>query len=890
MSVTRLSALFAPRSVALIGASDTPGSLGTVVYQNLREAGFRGPVHAVNPRHGTIGGLPCWPSIRDVPGEVELAIIVTPAATVPGLLAECGERGVRAAIVMSAGFREAGPAGLAIEREALAAARRHGLRVLGPNCLGVIRTSIGFNGTFSAGQALPGRIGVISQSGALCTAILDWASVNSVGFSSVISTGIGADVDFGEMIDFLALDRETDSIMLYIEGIHRARPFLSALRAAARIKPVVAMKAGRHAEGSRAALSHTGALVGADNVFDAALRRAGVLRVDGFADFFGAAATLSTGLRATGRRLAIVTNAGGPGVMAADRAASRGLALATLADASLARLDAALPASWSHGNPVDVLGDAGPDRYRAALAACLDDPGVDAVIAILTPQALTPIEEAARTVIEVTRDQPKPVLTCWMGEPSVASSRALLRAAGLPTYRTPEAAVDAFAAIGTWSENQRQLLEVPEPLVQAAPPDIAGARTLLDTALAANRTVLTLPESKAVLAAFRVPIVPSLPAHSAAEAATVAQEIGLPVAMKILSPDIAHKSDVGGVRLGLADARAVFAAFEEMTDAAARLRPGARIEGVTLEPMWRSRGARELMIGVVRDEIFGPVVSFGLGGTLVEILGDSAVALPPLNRNLARELVGRTRAARWLGPFRGAPAADEAAVLDLLLRVSEMACELPGLVEMDLNPVMADDGGVRVVDARIVAGQAKAAALDYEHMAIHPYPAALVQSFDLGGVTLTVRPVRPEDAVLEREFVNGLSGESRYLRFMYALPEITPAMLARFTQIDYDREMALIAVVREHGREREVGSARYTALPDDSCEFGIVVADDWRGRGLALRLLESLIGIARARRLAVMRGVVLAENSRMLKLAETIGFEIRPDTDDPKLMRLRLEL
>ncbi len=889
MPANRMASLFKPKSVVLIGASDRPGALGTVVLANLREAGFAGPLYLVNPRRTQIGDTKVFVSVSALPEAVDLAVIVTPAATVPGLISECGERGVRAAIVMSAGFREIGEPGRALERDLLERASRHGLRILGPNCVGVIRTDIGFNGTFSASNALPGRIGIVSQSGALCTAILDWARVNGVGFSSVISTGIGADVDFGEMLDFLAMDPGTDSIMLYIEGIHRARPFMSALRAAARIKPVVVMKAGRHAEGSRAAMSHTGALVGADDVFDAALRRAGVLRVADFANFFGVAATLSSGMRTTGRRLAIVTNAGGPGVMAADHAADRGLALAELVPQTLARLDAALPAHWSHGNPVDVLGDADAARYAAAFAPCLEDPAVDALIAILTPQALTDAEAVARALIAAAQGQAKPVLACWMGEPSVASSRALFRAAGLPGYRTPEAAVDAFVALSTWGENQLQLRQVREPLAQRAPADVGAARVIIEAALAAGRSVLTLTESKAVLAAFHIEVVPSQPAHSAAEALRVAEKTGFPVAMKILSPDISHKTDVGGVRLNLADAGQVQAAYESLMTSVPRLRPAARIEGVVIEPM---AGGRELLLGVARDGVFGPTISFGLGGTLVEVLRDAAVALPPLNRHLARDLVGRTRAAEVLGPFRGAPAANEAAVHDLLLRVSEMVCELPWLVEMDLNPVVADAAGVRALDARIVVQPVDPASRPYDHMAIHPWPVGLVQHFQLAQAgTVTLRPIRPEDALMERDFINGLSARSRYLRFLYPLAEGTPDMLARFTQIDYDREMALVAVRTVAEREEEIGVARYTTLPGgESCEFAIVVADAWQGQGLGRRLLEALIAVARERGLKTMHGVALPENPRMLALVRSLGFAVDPDPGDPRLMRMQLAL
>lgn len=893
LAPTALQALFAPRSLVLVGASPTPGTLGAVVLGNLRAAGFAGPLHLVNPRHASIGTDPCYVSVRALPSVPELAIVVAPATAVPGIVTELGEAGIRAAIVMSAGFREAGPAGQALERDLLDRARRHGVRLLGPNCLGVIRTDIGFNGTFSAGNALPGRIGLVSQSGALCTAILDWARVNGVGFSSVISTGIGADVDFGEMLDFLALDAATDSIMLYIEGIQRARPFLSALRAASRVKPVVVMKAGRQAGGARAALSHTGALVGSDRVFAAALRRAGVLRVRDFADFFSAAATLDSGLRTAGRRLAIVTNAGGPGVMAADHAADLGLELAEPGPATLARLDAALPVHWSHGNPVDVLGDADAARYVAAVTACLDDPGVDGLITILTPQAVTDPGEVADALLAALPDPPpKPVLTCWMGEPAVAASRERFRARGLPTYRTPEAAVGAFATLGAWGENQRQLLAVPAPLTPQPAPDVAGARAIIDAALAAGRSVLTLPEAKAVLAAFRIPIVPSLPVRTATEAVTVAQELGLPVALKILSPDITHKSDVGGVRLGLADAAAVRRAAEEILAAAAAARPDARLDGVTVEPMVKPRHGRELMVGVVHDEVFGPAISVGLGGVLVELLADTAVALPPLNWELAGDLLDRTRAGRYLGPFRGAPAVDRDRVIQLLLRVSELVCELPGITELDLNPVVADEHGTTVVDARIVVRRVSPAARRYEHLAIHPYPAELARTVDLpGSRRVQIRPIRPEDAILERDFVRALSAQSRYLRFLYALPELTPGMLARFTQVDYDREMALVAVTGGDGSERQVGVARYTTGDDGTTgEFAIVIADDWQGTGLGRELLGSLVAIARERRLTTLAGVTLATNTRMRKLAAGLGFAIQPHPEDGELVLMRRAL
>jgi acetyltransferase len=892
MQRSGLIKLFKPGSVALYGASQKPESLGTVVLNNLKTTGYSGELVLINPEYSRVDGHPCFNTLSEAGRSVDTAVIVAPAAAVPDIIIDCGDCGVSAAIVISAGFREAGPQGAALEAEMLSRARRHNLRILGPNCLGVIRTDIGLNATFGIGNVLPGRIAIVSQSGALCTAILDWAAANDVGFSSLISTGIGSDVSFGDILDFLALDPETDSIMLYIEGVRDARHFMSALRAASRVKPVVVMKAGRHAQGSRAALSHTGALVGSDAVFDAALRRAGALRVANFPDFFSTAAVLDSGMRTKGNRLAIVTNAGGPGVMAADHAVDAAVELTRLSDRTISQLNAKMPNGWSRANPVDVLGDANPERYELAVEACLADAGVDAVLAILTPQALTSPLNVAKRLTALRSKNSKPILACWMGEVSVASSRELFQEQNLPSFRTPEAAVRAFAAMAAYHENQQQLLQVPDPLTRQPSPEHENARLIIDSALAESRQVLSQAEAKAVLAAFRIPILQSIPADTAQEAILVAQELGFPVAMKIDSPEITHKTEVGGIRLGLADARQVRREFQALTESVAALRPDARINGVVIEPMWHGSHARELMIGVVKDEIFGPVISFGLGGTLVEILGDRAVSLPPLNQFLASSLIDQTHAARLLGPMRGAAAVDRKALESLLLRVSEMVCELPSIIEMDLNPVIASAAGAVAVDARIVVAPHNLAVRPYDHMAIHPYPRNLVQTIELADSThITIRPIRPEDAVIERDFVNGLSEQSRYARFMYTVHRVTPEMLSRFTQIDYDREMALIAVIEDNGAERQIGVTRYATLPDQTtCEFAIVVADDWQNRGIARNLLKALIEAARYRRYRRMIGVVLAENQRMLAFAKSLGFTAETSSEDSELIDISLVL
>ena len=886
-----LSPLFAPASVAIIGASEEPGSVGAVLAQNMA-AGYRGALYAVNPKHKSVHGLPTFPSIGKVPGRVDLAVIATPAPAVPTVIEQCGEAGVRAAVVITAGFSETGPQGARLERALLENARRYRLRVVGPNCLGIMRPEIGVNATFARGAALPGSLGLISQSGAVCTALLDWAKPNGVGFSSVISLGGSSDVDFGEIVDYLVNDPKTEHILLYIEGVRDARSFVSALRAAARVKPVILMKVGRHPAGSRAAVSHTGAIVGSDDVFDAVVRRAGVVRVTTIGQLVAAAQALASHVRPQGDRLAIVTNGGGPGVMAADRAGDLGIPLAELAPATIESLKNALPANWSHGNPADLIGDADAARYSAAVSACLADPGVDGVLAILTPQAMTDPTEAARAVIAAARGSSKPVLSCWMGEEQVAGARRLFTSSGIAVHRTPESAVEMFGHVSSFYRNQRMLLRTPGPLSQQAQPDLAGARAIVENALAEHREVLSEMESKALLAAFHVPVANTMVAHSPAEAMLIAQELGYPVAMKVDSPDVTHKTDSGGVRLNLGNAQSVRAAYHEIIEAVGRSRPSAKIHGIAVEPMIVRPNGRELLVGVIRDPVFGPAITFGSGGTAIEVHRDRAVALPPLDAFLVQDLIRSTRVSILLGKFRHLPPVNFKALEVLLLRVSEMVCELPWLAELDINPLIADETGVVAADARVVLHRGAPPRGAYGHMAIHPYPAKFVRTWELpDGRTVTLRPIRTEDAEIEQEFVKCLSAESRYFRFMDTLRELTPKMLVRFTQIDYEREMAFIATIEEGGREVEIGVVRYITNPDgQTCEYALVVTDAWHRRGLGRRLMELLIEVARARGLKAMVGHVLSNNQAMLELCSDLGFVIGESPDGPTLKRATLAL
>jgi acetyltransferase len=884
-----LNPLFAPKSVAVFGASDRPDSVGQIVFQNMREGGFKGALYPINSKNPEVQGQRAYSSIGQIGEPVELVVIATPPQTVPGIIEECGIHGVKAAVIITAGFGEVGAEGIALERQLIENAHRYNIRLIGPNCLGIMRPSIGLNATFNKGAANVGNIALVSQSGALCTAILDWAHLNDVGFSSVVSMGSSTDVDFGEILDFLVSDPSTHSILMYIEGIRNARSFMSALRAAARIKPVILVKVGRHAAGSKAAMSHTASLVGADDVFDAAVSRVGVVRVQTVTQLFTAARALSCGFRPVGNRLAIVTNGGGPAVMAVDRAEDLGLSIATLSDATIDYLNQHLPPNWPHANPVDIIGDAQADRYQHAVKACLEDENVDGVLAILTPQAMTKPLESAEALIELANTHSKPLLTCWMGETQVASSRMAFTKAHRPHFRTPEPAVEVFSHLSAYYRNQKLLMQMPGPLSHHIEPDVESARMIIEGAMLEHRKVLSEMESKALLSTFHIPVARTMVAHSPSEALLIAQQLGFPVAMKINSPDISHKSDAGGVVLNLNNAHEVRAAYQHIIDNVQHSRPNAKVDGISIEPMIVKPGGREVMIGVTTDPVFGPVITFGAGGTAVEIMGDRAVALPPLNSFLVKDLIQGTHIAKMLGAFRNMAPANMEALEDVLLRVSEMVCELPLLKEMDINPLILDENGALAADARVIVEYRQPGSDRYAHMAIYPYPMHLVSQWQLAdGTDITIRPIRPEDAILVKRFVHDLSDETKYFRFMNSVQELTEEMLARLTQIDYSREMALIAVVEEtDGSEVELGVARYAINPDGkTCEFALVVADKITGKGLGQKLMVSMMEAARSKGLAIIEGEVLSQNHNMLKLMTRLGFTIKNSTEDVSIMKV----
>jgi acetyltransferase len=870
MSVRNLDHLFDPASVAVFGASQRASSVGATVWANLRGGGFKGPLYAVNPRYQEFDGVPVYASAAALPTVPELAVICTPAAVVAGLIAELGALGTRAAIVLSAGLDAA-------QRKAmLDAARPYLLRILGPNCIGMLSPHKGLNASFAHIPAAPGEMAFVSQSGALVTAMLDWAGSRAIGFSHFVSLGEHADVDFGDMLDYLASDGRTRAILLYIESIEAPRKFMSAARAAARNKPVIVVKAGRSQQGQKAAASHTGALAGSDLVYEAAIARAGMLRVDTLQQLFLAAETLTRFRSNQSDRLTILTNGGGAGVMAADAAGHMGIALATPSAATMQALDAVLPSNWSRGNPVDIIGDAPVQRYVQALEALQADPDGSAILFIQAPTAIVPSTDIAQALVPLVKNHPQRLLSCWLGEAAVAGARQVFQDAGIASYQTPEEAVRAFAMLVRYRSNQAQLLQAPAamPVGSTAPAaDTAGVRALVQQVLAQGRENLSEAEAKAVLEAYHIPVVATrvVPASPQAAAET-AGPIGFPVVLKILSDDISHKSDVGGVVLNLVDARAVAQAAQTMLARVARERPQAQVQGFTVQAMVQLAHGRELIVGASIDAVFGPVILFGSGGTSVEVVADRAVALPPLNAPLAGALVQSTRVARLLDAYRDIPAADLDALHAVLISVSQLLADIPELVELDINPLLLGPTGAIALDARIRVHAG--APGGRERFAIRPYPADLIETVMWQGRTLTLRPIRPGDEAQHLEFLSRLDPEDVRMRVFYSRRSIEPGELARLTQIDYDREVAFVAVaVNSDGKEETLGTVRAIADPDNiTSEFGIIVRSDIKGGGLGAMLMHTLIRTLRAQGTRRLMATVLSENTRMLALQRDLGF------------------
>jgi acetyltransferase len=884
LSIRHLDRLLEPRSVAVVGASERPGSVGATVWRNLRAGRFAGPVHAVNPKHTSLDGEACHATVAELPQPPDLAVLCTPPATVAGLIGELGALGTRAVIVMTAGLDAA-------QKQAmLDAARPHLLRVLGPNCIGLLSPHLGLNASFAHTDALAGDVAFVSQSGALVTAVLDWAKSRRIGFSHMVSLGERADVDFGDLLDYLASDARTRSILLYIESITAPRKFMSAARAAARNKPVIVVKAGRAGRGVQAAASHTGALAGSDVVVDAAIRRAGMLRVDTLQELFMAAETLARFRGGADGALTLMTNGGGAGVMAADAAALAGIALRELGDDLRARLDAVLPPTWSRANPIDIIGDAPVQRYTETLQALLADRDTGAILLLHAPTAIVRSDDIARALAPIARQAAARIMACWLGDAAVAEARRIFEDAGVAVYATPEEAVHAFAMLATYRRNQALLAEAPTAS-ENGPPDLAAARAVIDAALADGRDMLDEFEAKAVLRAYGIPTVPTAAVDlSAVAALAAARDCGYPGALKIRSPDISHKSDVGGVRLSLRDDAELGEAVRQMLARVRAARPQARLAGFTVQSMVVRPLAEELIVGASVDPVFGPVLLFGQGGTAVEVLADRAIGLPPLNRVLARELIARTRVARLLAGYRDHPPARLDAICDVLVALSQMLADLPELAELDINPLWADHAGVIALDARLrVSREAGAGAARF---AILPYPAELAETVSWQGGELLLRPIRPEDEALHRAFTEHLAPEDLRLRFFSMRRELPRSELARLVQIDYAREMAFIALAgRPDGTPETVGVVRAVTDPDNiEAEFAIIVRSDLKGRGLGRMLLDKLVRYQRSRGTQRLVGEVLHENEAMRQLARDIGFRVDAEASDGGSLRHVLEL
>lgn len=884
-----LDAIFAPRTVAVIGATEKAGSPGRAVLWNLISNPFGATVFPINPNRRNVLGIKAYRDVASVPDPVDLAVVATPAATVPGVISECVAAGVKGAVVISAGFREAGPSGLRLEAEVLERARRGGLRVVGPNCMGVMRPHSGMNATFALSQARPGSVGYISQSGALDVAVLDWSRKENVGFSAFVSVGSMVDVGWGDLIDYLGDDPHTKSIVLYMESIGDARAFLSASREVALTKPIIVLKAGRSDAAARAAATHTGALVGGDEVLEAAFRRVGVLRVDSIADVFDMADVLSKQPRPRGPRLAIVTNAGGPGVLAIDALVEHGAEPADLSADALRDLDAFLPAGWSRDNPVDVLGDADPERFGRAVEALARDDGVDGLLTILTPQAATDPTAVAGRLRRHAKVLGKPVLACWMGGESIEEGTAVLNEAGVPTYPHPDAAARVFALMWRSTYNLQGLYQTPtmpaDDAASGSPREQAEA--ILAAVRREGRTILTEAESKRVLTLYDVPTVPTIVAGTADEAVAAAGELGWPVAVKLNSTTITHKSDVGGVRLNLYDVdavRAAFRAIERSVEAAAG--PG-HFRGVGVQPMVQPDAGVEVMLGSSLDPEFGPVLLFGSGGRHVEVLGDRALGLPPLNTTLARRMMEQTRVYAALKGIRGQAPVDMDALERLLVRFSDMVVEQPWIKEIDVNPLFASPDRLIVLDARIIVHGPLIHAADLPHTAIRPYPSQY--TFDWTskqGEPLRIRPIRPEDEPLLVKFHATLSDRSVSLRYFHAMKYSTRVAHERLTRIcfiDYDREMALVAVSKdpETGDRAIRGVSRLSKIREtNDAEFALIVSDEFQGRGLGSELLRRILQVGRDERVARVVGEILPENIEMLRVCERLGFKTTRDLEE----------
>ncbi len=879
MDIHKLDRIFKPKRIAVLGVTINPNSVGGKVVSNLVGGGFTGVVYPVNPQHEAVLGIHCFPDVKGLPKTPDLAVICSPPDQVPRQVRECGESGILGLIIMSAGFRETGAAGQALEDEIRAeAARFDGMRILGPNCLGIIVPGLKLNASFAAGMPKPGNIAFISQSGALCTSVLDWAIEGKIGFSHFVSVGNCLDVGFGDLIDYFGEEPDTKSIILYVESLNHARRFMTAARAFARTKPIIAYKAGRFPESARAAASHTGAMASEDAVYDAAFQRAGLARIFDLGDIFDCAELIGRNKNPRGPKLGIVTNAGGPGVIATDALIASGGVLAKLSDETMNRLNESLPPSWSHGNPVDVLGDANSKRIEKVTQILLAEPAVDAVLVILTPQAMTNPTATAKAVGKLAAETRKPMLAAWLGGQTMRDSFPILTESGIAAYKTPEDAIRAFMTLVDYERNLEALYETPKDIPLEFPVDREERREQFVAKHFGERSVLPEDISKLLIETYGIPTTTPHPAGTASEAAAVATSIGYPVVLKIHSPDITHKTDVGGVLLDLEDEEMVRTAFDRILAGAKTKRPDAVLDGVTVQRMIKKKDALEMILGIKKDAVFGTVMMVGMGGTGAELFADRALGFPPLNERLAMRMLESLKMWPLLNGYRGRPPVNVSSLIEVLIRLSYLAADYPEINELDINPLLVTSQEVIALDARIILDRNLVGKKmePYFHLALRPYPEKYVRHLKLAdGTKVILRPIKPEDEPLWMDLLASCSKESIYSRFRYFFHWQSHQVATRFCHIDYDREIAIVAEITEKGERKLLGVGRLIADPDhQEVEYAVLITDAWQQKELGSIITDYCLEIAGKWNLKRIVAQTTTDNSRMISVFRKRGFEI----------------
>lgn len=879
MAVKTLQKIFRPQRIAIIGVSNDPNSVGGITLKNLVGGGFQGVVYPINPKHEAVMGIPCYKDVKSLPKVPDLAVICTNAKTVPGIVRECGEAGILGIIIMSAGFKETGAEGKKLEEEVMAEVDKFtGMRVIGPNCLGIIVPGYNMNVSFASGTAKKGHIAFISQSGALCTSALDWANEENIGFSYFVSIGNTMDVGFGDLIDFFGQDPNTRSIILYVESISKARQFMTAARAFARKKPIIVYKAGRYPESAAAAASHTGAMASEDAVYDAVFQRAGIARVYDIGDIFNFTELMAQKNIPKGRNLAIITNAGGPGVMATDALISMNGKLTKLSDDTMKKLNEYLPPFWSHGNPVDVLGDAPPERFATATKIVLDDHEVDAALVILTPQAMTNPTATAVEVAKLADHTTKPIMAAWLGGQSMREGIGIFNKHGISTYDTPEGAIRAFMTLARYSRNLDSLFETPKDFPVSFTLDREKVRKEFVENHFNKEKILSEDVSKSLIAAYGIPTTQPVVAKSAIEAADIANRIGYPVVMKIHSPDITHKSDVGGVVLNIKDEDGVWNNFKNMTRGIKEKMPDVKIEGVTIQPMVNMKDATEMILGIKKDPIFGTVLLVGMGGVGAEVFQDTKLAFPPLNERLTRSMIESLKIYPFLKGYRGAPPKDIEKLIEVIIRLSYLAADYPEIVELDINPLLVATNDVIALDARIVIDKELVGKdlPQFSHLLIHPYPDKYTKPAKLAdGTTILLRPIKPEDEPLWLDLLGSCSKESIYSRFRYNFHYDSHEIATQFCFIDYVREIAIVAEVTEEGKKKLIGVGRLIAdLDHETVEYAILISDAWQKKELGTLLTEYCVEIARQWHLKRIAAETTKDNQPMITVFRKLGFKV----------------